>query len=48
MKKQIIVEIDVVSGDISFHNPDEMNVFEILGALEFVKALVFQEISEEN
>lgn len=42
-KKKLVVELDIVKGDISFINDDEMTYIEIMGALEYVKMLVYRD-----
>lgn len=42
MKKQLVIELDVVKGEVTMENPDDMSNFEVIGLLEYVKMTVFE------
>ncbi|MFD2116351.1 hypothetical protein ACFSTH_08300 [Paenibacillus yanchengensis] len=47
MKKQFIIEVDVVEGTVDYQNPDELSYFEVLGAMEFVKLMISNRYDDE-
>lgn len=47
MKKQFIIEVDVVEGSVDYQNPDELSFFEVLGAMEYVKLMISNKFDDE-
>lgn len=47
MKKKIIIELDVVKGEVILENPDDMTNFEVIGLLEYSKLTVAGDMGEE-
>lgn len=46
VKKKIVIELDVVKGEVVMDNPDELTNFEVIGLLEYVKMTVFEGTGE--
>lgn len=47
MKKQFVIEVDVVEGSVDYQNPDDMTFYEVLGAMEYVKLMISNKFDEE-
>jgi hypothetical protein len=48
LKKTLTVELDIVSGEIRFYNPDEIAYLEMLGMIEYVKMMVIDDWLKER
>jgi len=46
MKKKIVIELNIVDGNVDFLNEDELSYFEIMGMLEYVKMMVIKDWME--
>lgn len=48
LKKTFTIELDIVSGEIHFKNPDEISYLELLGMIEYVKMMVMEDWMKER
>ncbi|EHS59454.1 hypothetical protein [Paenibacillus sp. Aloe-11] len=48
MTKQIIIEFDVLTGDVDYKNPDQLTYIEALGMIEFAKMMIMGRYIEET
>lgn len=48
LKKSFTIELDIVSGEMHFYNPDEIAYLELLGMIEYAKMMVMQDWLEEK
>ncbi|WP_199615040.1 hypothetical protein [Paenibacillus alkalitolerans] len=48
LKKQFIIEIDVIDGSVDYTNPDELSYVEVLGMIEFAKLMITREFLNED
>lgn len=46
LTKKITLELNVLTGDVTLDNPDELNNLELLGLLECCKAMIYNDIPE--
>jgi hypothetical protein len=47
MKKQLIIELNVVTGEVEALNEDELTYFEIMGMLEYAKMMFLKDWLED-
>ncbi|EHB50111.1 hypothetical protein [Paenibacillus lactis] len=47
MKKQFIIEVDIVEGSVDYKNPEKLSYLEVLGAIEFVKLMISNNFDHE-
>ncbi|GIP55945.1 hypothetical protein [Paenibacillus vini] len=43
LTKKIVLELDVVNGEVTFDNPDDMTNFEAIGLLEYTKMMLYRD-----
>jgi aldehyde:ferredoxin oxidoreductase len=46
--KQFNIKVNIVTGEVEFENQDEMNYFEILGAMGVAKLILTEEYMNET
>jgi hypothetical protein len=48
IKKQLVIEYDVISGNMSFKNEDDMTFAELLSVLEYTKWMIHKDWLENE
>lgn len=48
LTKQFIIEIDMISGQVDYKNPDELTYFQVMGMIEYSKLMITKEFLEET
>jgi hypothetical protein len=48
MERQLIVKHNVITGDVTWDNPDKLTQLEAVGLLEWAKVIITAQIIEES